>query len=166
MVTARLCNLDQFNIFFEFSSDDFQINPGACQERGCIWDSTGRAPGVPGCYIDPEKVGYHLNGGVKKRTDGLEADLKLKETAKTLLKSGPQIEELKLTVDYLTDKILRLKIFDPKNARYEVPIGFDLVEKGSKQTDESKRKYTVDITDNSKTGFQISIVRKDTKSKM
>ena len=138
----------------------------SCQERQCIWDSTKRADGVPLCYMDVHKVGYHLNGVVKKGTAGLEADLKVKEAAKTLLKSLQPIQELRLSVDFLTEKILRLKIFDPKSKRYEVPVQFDLVKKGSKVESEEKRTYSVHVSEEPKLGLQLSVERKSTKTKL
>ncbi|CAG2120208.1 unnamed protein product, partial [Medioppia subpectinata] len=68
---------------------DMQVSEQQCKDRGCIWDSTGRPPGVPICYLDPKQVGYKVPAGVKKTDTGLEADLHLKDTAKRTLKSMP-----------------------------------------------------------------------------
>ena len=155
-----------FYLILYYISDDFQVNENSCKERLCIWDRTSRPQGIPICYIDTEKVGYHLNGEVKKRASGLDADLKVKDTSHKLLKSSPQIENLKLSVDFLTEKILRFKIFDPNNKRYEVPVQFNLIKKGVKEENEAKRRYSVDVREDSKHGFQLTVERKDTKSKM
>ncbi|CAG2113294.1 unnamed protein product, partial [Medioppia subpectinata] len=142
-----------------------QVNEQQCKDRGCIWDSTPRPPGVPICYLDPKQVGYKVPAGVKKTDTGLEADLHLKDTAKRTLKSMPSIESIKFSVKYMTENILRFTIRDPAVKRYEVPVQqvFNLMDRTER--DEQKRRYAVDVgTDLN--DFQFTITRKDTKTKM
>jgi hypothetical protein len=92
----------------------------------------------------------------------------LKTTAKKSVK-WEQIENLKFSVNYLTENILRFRITDPKNKRYEVPVQqqFPLLQKSPVERDESKRKYSVEFSNETlRENFQFSIVRKDTKTKM
>ena len=120
------------------------------------------------CYLDIKKVGYKALNSVKKSTTGIEVELQLKETAKKTT-SFAQIENLKLEVSYLTDRILRFKIFDPKNKRYEVPFqkNFPLLQTSPQEKDENNRKYSVDLSyEESKDNFQFSISRKETKTKV
>jgi len=119
--------------------------------------------------LDTKKVGYKALNTIKKSETGIEAELVLKETAKKTTKSFGQIENLKLEVSYLTDRILRFKIHDSKNKRYEVPIqkNFPLLQNSPQEKDETKRKYTFDLSyEESKDNFHFSISRKDSKTKM
>ncbi|CAG2117723.1 unnamed protein product, partial [Medioppia subpectinata] len=84
------CLADNLNNRLDcYLEHDMQVNEQQCKDRGCIWDSTPRPPGVPICYLDPKQVGYKVPAGVKKTDTGLEADLHLKDTAKRTLKSMP-----------------------------------------------------------------------------
>ncbi len=106
---------------------------------------------------------------IKKSETGIEAELQLKETAKKTTKSWPQIENLKFEVNYLTDRILRFKIFDSKNKRYEVPVqkDFPLLHKNPQEKDETKHKYNLDLNyEEIKDDFHFSIIRKSSKTKM
>ena len=114
----------------------------------------------------PPKWDTISKGRFRKRGSGLDADLKVKDTSHKLLKSSPIIENLKLSVDFLTDKILRFKITDANTKRYEVPIDFNMVKRGIKEENEAKRKYSVEVREDSKIGFQLTVERKETKSKM
>ncbi len=119
--------------------------------------------------MDTKKVGYKTLNTIKKSETGIEAELVLKETAKKTTKSFGQIENLRFEVSYLTDRILRFKIHDSKQKRYEVPVqkNFPLLQNSPQEKDETKRKYTVDLNyEESKDSFQFSISRKDTKTKV
>ena len=96
-----------------------------------------------------------------------EVDLSLKNSAKDLLKYGPQINRLKLQVHYLTDNILRFKIYDPTHRRYEVPIqkNFPLLQQRLAKVDPNSAQYSMHLSDN-ETDFQLAIERKSTKTKV
>lgn len=122
----------------------------------------------PYCYFDKIKIGYQTHNSVIKNTGGIEANLELKTTAKQY-KKFEHIENLKFSVYYLTENILRFKITDPKNKRYEVPIQqqFPLLMKSPVENNETKRNYLVDFSyEISKDNFHFSILRKETKTKM
>lgn len=143
---------------------DGNFHEAECKAMDCIWSPVEGHPGTPWCYFDKSKMGYQVHNSVAKSADGIEADLQLKPSAKKSLKSE-QIENLKFTVSYLTENILRFKITDPKNKRYEVPVQqqFPLLQKSPLEKDESKRKYSVDVTNGD---FNFTITRKETKTKM
>ena len=75
---------------------------------------------APWCYLDKKIVGYTVSDKAS-RTNGFDSTLTLKSTAK---KSFPfeEIAKLKLSVSYLSENILRIKVTDPAHKRYEVPI--------------------------------------------
>ncbi|CAG2168008.1 unnamed protein product, partial [Oppiella nova] len=94
-----------------------QLSQTQCQERGCIYDPVKDKPEIPYCYFNAAKLGYRIDS--TKDTDfGLEATLKLKDSAKDT-KLVTQLDALKTEVTYLTENILRVKIFDANNKRYE-----------------------------------------------
>ncbi|CAG2177078.1 unnamed protein product, partial [Oppiella nova] len=148
--------------------DDFKVDKTSCEERGCIWDSEGKGPGgLPLCYLDPKNVGYKRVGPVKTKTTGLEVELQLKETARKTLQKVPQIESLRVDVSYLTENILRVKIVDPKDSRYEVPIQteFPLLQQKLNYLNDDQRVYNVDINEISD-DFTFTITRKSSKTKI
>lgn len=157
-----------YNFFcFHLLLDDMKVDQKSCEERGCIWDSQKRSDDVPVCYLDTNKIGYKKANELKNTEKGLEVDLVLKNSAKTIFKKAKQIEDLKFEVTYLTDRILRFKIFDPKNKRYEVPFqkNFPLLQKGIQKTEEKERFYSVDVSQ-SKDDFSFFVRRKDSKTKL
>ena len=103
---------------------------------------------------------------VKKTDSGLEIDLKLKDTAKTTFKKAQQIEDLKLEVTCVTNRILRLKIVDPKHKRFEVPFqkNFPLLQ-NVKKCEEKNWFYSLEMSE-SKDDFSFSVIRKSTKTKL
>ena len=145
---------------------DFKVDQKSCEERGCIWDSQKRTDDIPVCYLDPKKIGYKKVNDVKQSADGLKADLLIKDSAQAIFKNTNQIKSLRIEFTYITDTILRFKVIDPKNARYEVPFqkNFPLLQKSMK-TDEKDRIYSIDFSD-SKDDFSFSISRKSTKTKL
>ncbi len=103
---------------------------------------------------------------MKISASGIEAILELKESAKKI-KFVEQLETLKFELNYLTDRILRFKLYDHKNKRYEVPIQntFPLLLESPVETDERERMYGVNVNKNND-DFQFEIYRKSTKTKM
>jgi len=101
---------------------------------------------------------------LKTSDTGIEAVLKLKESAKTT-KFVQQLETLKLEVNYLTENILRFKIFDPNSHRYEVPVQkhFPLLQNPPKNVNKNNRKYSFNLNQND---FQFNIQRQNTSTKM
>ncbi|XP_054167613.1 sucrase-isomaltase, intestinal-like [Oppia nitens] len=80
----------------------------------------------------------------------------------------PQIEKLKLQVTYLTDNIVRFRITDPANKRYEVPVQHTfplLMERRAAIVDENSTKYAIELNEKSN-NFDFAVVRKDTKTRL
>ena len=154
-------------IIIILSKVDFKKDQKSCEERGCVWDSQKRDNDIRICYIDVNKVGYKRVTDVKTTANGFEAQLQIKDWAKTLLKHSQYIEKLKFEVTYLTDRIVRVKVLDANNIRYEVPFqkNFPLLKQINDKTSESDRKYKVEISD-SKDNFSFSVVRNKTKTKL
>jgi hypothetical protein len=139
----------------------------ACEQRGCLYDDSKPADGIPICYLDKSKVGYKRITDVKETDTGFEIGLQLKGSAKNTLKYSEQIENLKLEVTYLTDRILRFKLLDTNNTRFEVPFqkDFPLLQNKIKKSSDSDRFYKVEIS-SSKDDFSFSVIRRATKTKL
>ncbi|XP_047134482.1 lysosomal alpha-glucosidase isoform X1 [Hydra vulgaris] len=91
--------------------------PELCNNRGCCWQPALNDLNTPYCFYGANSVGYTVCG--KNDTDtGFVLDLCLK-------KSGPygsNIASLKAEFQFETDDRLHVKIYDPTERRYEVPI--------------------------------------------
>ena len=143
------------------------LNKTECEGRGCIWDPNPKFIEIPKCYLNTSKIGYKLVGNPVNTENGFKVELKLKETAKNLLKSMPQIDSLVFEVIYLTQNILRFKILDPKTSRYEVPVQktFPLLTQRLPKIDEKSIKYFIELNSN-ETDFSFAVLRKDSKTRM
>ncbi len=135
------------------------VTQQACEARKCCWrppfepsTSTGEHLGnatVPYCFYPSDFPNYEVTSNdptdfgqriqiVKSQTTYMPNDI------------------LKLTVDliYETEQRFRIRIYDPVNKRYEVPLEIPVVEKKADMTD-----YKVVV--NSKP-FSIVVTRKST----
>ncbi len=122
---------------------------------------------IPNCFFDKTKLGYKIQeSSLKISASGIEAILELKELAKKI-KYVEQLDTIKFELNYLTDRILRFKLYDQKNKRYSVPIQktFPLLLESPVETDERERMYGVNVHQNNN-DFQFEIYRKSTKTKM
>ncbi|GFR99078.1 lysosomal alpha-glucosidase [Elysia marginata] len=119
-----------------------------CQARGCCWQPA-TTPGSPYCFFPPDYNGYTASN-VKTTASGVSADL----TRTTTTLFPPDIKTLKLQIDFQTESRLRVKIFDPANARFEPPVE---VPKGAKAV--SNPQYKVKVTESP---FNIVITRAST----
>ena len=96
-----------------------ELNESNCNTRGCCWNQTvGDGDGIPICFY-PLQFGYAISN-VQQNSSGIEGDLHIFSPYQGPY--GDNISPLKLRVSFLSESILRFKIFDPNNARYEVPI--------------------------------------------
>ncbi|XP_052387400.1 sucrase-isomaltase, intestinal-like isoform X2 [Carassius gibelio] len=108
-----------------------------CEARGCIWELLSS----PRCYY-AENHGYITSNKVET-SSGITVDID-RNTKFPSQRSRSR-------------DISKLRIFDPYNARYEVPIHLDLP--AIPETDETKREYRVQIHDKP---FGIQVIRKET----
>ncbi|XP_063961375.1 lysosomal alpha-glucosidase-like isoform X2 [Lytechinus pictus] len=95
-----------------------------CEARGCCWapgeswrNNAGVKLDVPYCYYPLDYPGY-INGPQTQTNYGLTANLK--RTTQSYYPND--IMNLKMDVYFETDTRLRVKIYDPNQSRYEVPI--------------------------------------------
>uniref|UniRef100_A0A673K9X0 P-type domain-containing protein n=1 Tax=Sinocyclocheilus rhinocerous TaxID=307959 RepID=A0A673K9X0_9TELE len=108
-----------------------------CEARGCICEPLS----VPLCYY-AENHGYITNRNTEFPSQRSRSQ---------------DISKLRVEITYLSGRSL-LSIFDPENARYEVPVPLDLP--AAPETVEGKRDYRVQINDRP---FGIQEIRKGTE---
>uniref|UniRef100_A0A8C1Q5H6 alpha-glucosidase n=1 Tax=Cyprinus carpio TaxID=7962 RepID=A0A8C1Q5H6_CYPCA len=126
-----------------------------CEARGCIWKPSN-VPNEPWCYY-PDTHGY-ITGKVVETASGITVDIERNTAFPSQRSQSRDISKLRVEITYLSGKSLRWKIFDPSNARYEVPIPLDLP--AMPETEENNRLYTVQIKNKP---FGIQVIRKDTE---
>ncbi|GAB6028306.1 hypothetical protein CHUAL_002480 [Chamberlinius hualienensis] len=127
-------------------------NQGGCEARGCIWQQES-VQGAPYC-IFPDGYGYAINGAETATTLGYQLPLQRKPGQISLY--GGDIDNIRLSVEFWSENILRIKFDDPANQRYEVPI--TIYNKPSAKP--SATDYSVSYT--STPEFGIYVTRKST----
>uniref|UniRef100_A0A673NLV4 Maltase n=1 Tax=Sinocyclocheilus rhinocerous TaxID=307959 RepID=A0A673NLV4_9TELE len=126
------------------NSRHFDCHPEAgsdqakCEARGCIWEVRERRYSIS----DP----------------CIRKDSKRNTAFPSQRSQSRDISKLRVEITYLSGKSLRWKIFDPSNARYEVPVPLDLP--AMPETEENNRLYRVQINNKP---FGIQVIRKDTE---
>ncbi|XP_043072751.1 LOW QUALITY PROTEIN: sucrase-isomaltase, intestinal-like [Puntigrus tetrazona] len=123
-----------------------------CEARGCIWEAFS----VPRCYY-AENHGYVTNNK-NETASGITVDIDRNTEFPAQRSRSSDVSKLRVEITYLSGRSLRWKIFDPENARYEVPIPLDLP--AAPETAEDNREYRVQINDKP---FGIQVIRKATE---
>ncbi|XP_035210738.1 lysosomal alpha-glucosidase-like isoform X2 [Stegodyphus dumicola] len=154
-VTAPICasisDVDKFDCY-----PDAPVTETECIQRGCCYQplsqlnkSVSHFPplGTPYCFYPVNYNGYIITNVSQ---DGQRIQVRLQRTSSSGFPND--IKNLLLVITFIDDSTLRVKITDPNNARFEVPI--PLYHKVKKL---SKPRYEVDL--NSKTGI-LTIRRK------
>ncbi|XP_077049996.1 sucrase-isomaltase, intestinal [Siphateles boraxobius] len=131
---------------------EFGVDESKCQARNCLWQPLN----FPKCYY-AETHGYKSSNVVPSQS-GISLDININSAFSSQRSLSRDITKLRVEITYLSEHSLRWKIFDPDNARYEVPISLNLP--ATPETEEAKRMYRVKIIDNP---FGIQVIRKRTE---
>ncbi|KAH9502341.1 hypothetical protein Btru_073501 [Bulinus truncatus] len=113
---ADQCSIDENNRF-DCWPEKNGANEQACLNRGCCWKPSSVPNTAPFCFFPSNYDGYKVSE-VVSTSSGINATL----VRSTSTFFSPDIKTLKLQVDYQNDYRLRVKIYDPNNARFEVPL--------------------------------------------
>lgn len=144
-----------YTVNWEAKSERFNCHPEdgptktKCEERGCLWEPSA----IPMCYY-PENHGYKTSN-VVETSSGITADIELNTAFPSQRSLSRDVNKLRVEVTYLSENSLRWKVFDPENARYEVPVSLNLP--STPEASEDKRNYKVEIN---KEPFGIRVIRK------
>jgi lysosomal alpha-glucosidase len=115
-----------------------------CRHRNCCWIPQPQA-GEPFCFYRKD-LAYYKWSNATETTFGLQASA-------ILIRSSPypaDVKELTVHVIYETEGSVRIKIFDPNNSRFEVPLPYKIYDESSKKSPNPK--YYLKFFDN---GFQV-----------
>lgn len=161
LLLLSLCSCIPFDICDVDDNQRFDCFPDkgatqqSCQQRGCCWrpattlensyNKYGVPLNVPYCFYGTGSFGYDKCGGGETDT-GFYVDLCQRG------RGSPYGDTVgKLRADFMLEDVkrLRVKIYDPSNQRYEVPIEVPKVTTKASSTD-----YDVQITE-SPFGFNV-----------
>lgn len=90
----------------------------SCLARNCLFDD-GAGPGIIQCYLSPN-YGYKLQSPQEPLNNGIRLRLKRNQAVGSMFQSP--IENVLLDVQYYTNDIIRFKLYDADNKRYEVRL--------------------------------------------
>ncbi|XP_054477744.1 sucrase-isomaltase, intestinal [Anoplopoma fimbria] len=144
----------RFDCYPEENADEAK-----CKARGCIWEPIANKR-APWCFY-PEDYGYTVTA-VNNSSSGLTFDINRNNKYRSSGRpASPDIDKLRVQIWYHSTHMLQFKIWDPATNRYEVPVPLSVP--ATPETDESKRLYKVQFTDNP---FGIQVIRKSTGTKI
>jgi len=103
------CYPESESIYSNFSKQ-------ACLSRNCLFDDNATSDKIQ-CYFR-SNYGYILQGNEQELKNGKR--LRLKRNKNVMSPFSESIENVLLDVEYYTNDIIRFKLYDGDNKRYEV----------------------------------------------
>ncbi|BFZ03803.1 hypothetical protein BsWGS_06842 [Bradybaena similaris] len=114
-IRADQCSVDE-NDRFDCFPEKIGATESLCLSRGCCWREV-QPNAAPFCFYPTNYSGYTASN-VTQTTTGVSATLQ-RVTSSAFPRD---VKTLQLFVEYQTNTRLRIKIYDPSNVRYEVPL--------------------------------------------
>lgn len=115
---TRLLTTERIECYPERESSYSNYSKEACLARNCIFDDNASS-NVIQCYLNPN-YGYNLQSNVETLSNGLRLRLRRNQTINSPFPEP--INNVILDVHYYTNDIIRFKLYDGDNQRYEVSI--------------------------------------------
>ncbi|CAF2051540.1 unnamed protein product [Rotaria magnacalcarata] len=109
---------ERIDCFPEAESKFSYYSKDNCLARGCLFDDWSPA-GVIQCYLNPN-YGYILRENAQQTSNGIRLRLRRNQAIGSMFPSP--IENVVLDVQHYTNDIIRFRLYDEDNQRYEVPI--------------------------------------------
>jgi hypothetical protein len=106
----------RINCYPEVESQFSNFSKQSCLNRNCLFDDEARSNQIQ-CYLSPN-YGYILQDSPKEINNGLRLKLKRNSAIDSMFQQP--IENVFLDVQYYTNDIIRFKLYDADNKRYEV----------------------------------------------
>ncbi|XP_066286149.1 maltase-glucoamylase-like [Branchiostoma lanceolatum] len=132
------------------------LSAADCTARGCVW-AESHSPREPKC-IYGDNYGYTMVAGSREDTqNGFRVRLTRNADLPPRYASSPDVQEVTLDVEMLSNNMLRFKFYDAATSRYEVPVP---VHKPS--TPATNPAYTVDLVSEAGKPFGIRVTRRAT----
>ena len=126
-----------------------------CLDRGCCWNPVRKEDsarmGIPFCYYPPGFANYRLTRTTRTRS-GLRADYQLS------VKSGYPKDAgiVRMDVMIRSGNSLRVKIYDPKKRRFEVPLYYYGIDDEEYSSNSERTQFRFKL---SKTNFGFIVTR-------
>jgi hypothetical protein len=112
---------DRIDCYPDGQSPFSNYSKQSCLARNCLFDDQA-APGMTQCYLSPN-YGYILQDSPEEISNGLRLKLKRNSAIGSMFQQP--IENVLLDVQYYTNDILRFKLYDADQKRYEVKKKID-----------------------------------------
>ncbi|KAF3848025.1 hypothetical protein F7725_021053 [Dissostichus mawsoni] len=143
---------------------EWEVEPNEHQRFDCYpgenTDEANYIERAPWCFY-PKDYGYNMTTSVETDS-GMTFDISRNNKYRSNVRPGsPDINTLRVDIRYHKSDMLQFKIWDPNTERYEVPVPLSVP--ATPETDEAKRLYKVQFTDNP---FGIQVIRKSTGTKI
>ena len=106
----------RINCYPEVESPYSGYSKAACLARNCLYDDQDTSNATQ-CYLSPY-YGYVLQQPVTQTTNGLKLQLQRNQAVGSMFPEP--IDNVILEVQYYTNDIIRFKLYDANNTRYEV----------------------------------------------
>ena len=154
---TKLSNEEKSRIdcYFEAESQYEKLTKYSCESRGCIYQPSAYEK-VPDCFFNNTNLGYNIDGNF----DPKDKEFTLKRSSGKTPFLG-EIDQLKLTVSYLGENFINVKITDKNKERYEIPYGLN---KPSELADKSKSSAEFELVQDPITKLiSFKIIRKSNK---
>lgn len=103
---------ERIDCYPEAQSPYSNYSKESCLARNCLYDNQANQ-----CYLPPN-YGYILQNSPTKTPDGLRLNLKRNSAVKSIFEQP--MENVLLDVQYYTNDIIRFKLYDADQQRYEV----------------------------------------------
>ncbi|CAF2678069.1 unnamed protein product [Rotaria sp. Silwood2] len=113
-----LKSTERIDCYPERESSFSDYSKETCLARNCLFDDNA-LPNVIQCYLQPN-YGYILQPDVQQIEKGIRLRLRRNQAIDSMFPAP--IDNVTLDVQYYTNDILRFKLYDEDNQRYEVPI--------------------------------------------
>ncbi|XP_035682801.1 sucrase-isomaltase, intestinal-like [Branchiostoma floridae] len=132
------------------------LSSADCIARGCLWVETHN-PREPKC-IYGDNYGYTMVTGSREDTsNGFRVKLSRNNGLPPRYGNSPDVQEVTLDVELLSNDMLRFKFYDAGTPRYEVPVPVH-----KPDTPATNPAYTVDTVSEDGKPFGIRVTRRAT----
>ncbi|PIK61600.1 putative sucrase-isomaltase, intestinal [Apostichopus japonicus] len=155
VMVAVICNTHpDYTHRFDCGPDRDGVDKATCERRGCIWSWPIKS-GPPACFFPPNGYITYNMTDISPYPWGYRVQLRKRTEMPDFFDGG--LETLWIDVELQTKYRLHIKIYDPENNRFEVPIS--LPRRPLIAAEDPL--YNVSVTEEP---FSFQVIRTDTNS--
>ncbi|CAF3879344.1 unnamed protein product [Rotaria magnacalcarata] len=118
MNVSLFASAERIDCFPERESTYSSYSKEACLARNCLFDENA-SPDAIQCFLRPN-YGYIVQSDVQQTENGMRLRLQRNQAIASMFPEP--INNVILEIQYYTNDIIRFKLYDEDNQRYEVPI--------------------------------------------